>query len=80
MLGAVVVQLADHLVGRAGELDRLEVKLQELEDGQPGAVELIGAPGIGKSRLLGALAERAEALCEKWPLYPGFRGHTSYAS
>jgi len=25
-----------------------------------------------------ALAERAEALCEKRPLYPGFRGHTSF--
>lgn len=61
MLGKVVVQLADHLVGRAAELDRLDVKLQELEDGEPGVVELVGAPGIGKSRLLGALAERAVA-------------------
>jgi glycine hydroxymethyltransferase len=28
---------------------------------------------------LGALCDRAEALCEKRPLYPGFRGYTSYA-
>jgi len=27
----------------------------------------------------GALAARAEALCAKRPLYPGFRGYTSYA-
>ncbi len=28
---------------------------------------------------LGRLAGRAEALCEKRPLYPGFRGYTGYA-
>jgi glycine hydroxymethyltransferase len=28
---------------------------------------------------LGALAARAEALCAKRPLYPGFRGYTAYA-
>ncbi len=28
---------------------------------------------------LGALAERSLALCDKRPLYPGFRGYTSYA-
>jgi len=26
-----------------------------------------------------ALRARAEALCEKRPLYPGFRGYSSYA-
>jgi glycine hydroxymethyltransferase len=25
-----------------------------------------------------ALRDRAEALCDKRPLYPGFRGYTSY--
>ena len=35
-----------------------------------------GALGGGD---LGELAARAEALCEKRPLYPGFRGYTSYA-
>jgi glycine hydroxymethyltransferase len=29
---------------------------------------------------LAALAARAEALCEKRPLYPGFRGYTSYVA
>ena len=28
---------------------------------------------------LGPLADRAEALCAKRPLYPGFRGYTAYA-
>jgi len=28
---------------------------------------------------LGGLADRAEALCAKRPLYPGFRGYTTYA-
>jgi len=28
---------------------------------------------------LGPLADRAEALCAKRPLYPGFRGYTTYA-
>jgi glycine hydroxymethyltransferase len=28
---------------------------------------------------LGALAERSDTLCAKRPLYPGFRGYTSYA-
>jgi len=27
---------------------------------------------------LGALRGRSEALCEKRPLYPGFRGYTTY--
>jgi len=38
------------------------------------------AAALDTSPDVAALAERAEALCEKRPLYPGFRGHTSYAS
>ena len=34
---------------------------------------------LGESPDLGALAARSEALCEKRPLYPGFRGFTTYA-
>jgi glycine hydroxymethyltransferase len=37
---------------------------------------IAGALGEGD---LGELAGRAEALCEKRPLYPGFRGYTTYA-
>ena len=29
---------------------------------------------------LGALAARSEALCAKRPLYPGFRGYTTYTA
>jgi glycine hydroxymethyltransferase len=34
---------------------------------------------LGDNPDLGALAGRSEALCEKRPLYPGFRGFTTYA-
>ncbi len=40
------------LVGRADELDSLEQVLDELDRGPPGAIELVGEPGIGKTRLL----------------------------
>ena len=50
----------DLLVGRAHELDALEQLLEELERGPPAAIELVGEPGIGKTRLLSELAARAE--------------------
>jgi hypothetical protein len=37
---------------------------------------IAGALGDGD---LGGLADRAEALCAKRPLYPGFRGYTTMA-
>ena len=37
---------------------------------------IVGALGNGD---LGELCDRAEALCAKRPLYPGFRGYTTYA-
>jgi glycine hydroxymethyltransferase len=36
--------------------------------------------GLGPSPDLGALAARSEALCAKRPLYPGFRGFTTYVA
>ena len=48
-------------VGRAGELDALEELLEELDGGAPRAIELVGEPGIGKTRLLSELAALAEA-------------------
>jgi ATP/maltotriose-dependent transcriptional regulator MalT len=48
------------LVGRADELDALEQALDELNRGRSGAIELVGEPGIGKTRLLRELAARAE--------------------
>src|SRR5688572_11332040 len=41
-------------------------------------VGLIIAGALGEEDL-GTLAARAEALCEKRPLYPGFRGYAAYA-
>ncbi|HEU5279113.1 MAG TPA: AAA family ATPase [Gaiellaceae bacterium] len=50
----------DPLVGRADELGSLGRVLDELDAGQPGAIELVGELGIGKTRLLVELATRAE--------------------
>jgi predicted ATPase len=48
-------------VGRADELGSLERVLDELDRGCPGAIEVAGEPGIGKTRLLRELAARAGA-------------------
>jgi ATP/maltotriose-dependent transcriptional regulator MalT len=53
--------LAGHLVGRADELGSLEALLGELDRGAAGAIELVGEPGIGKTRLLKEVAVRAQA-------------------
>src|SRR6266540_2749157 len=52
--------LAEHLVGRADELASLEQVLGELDRDRSGAIELVGEPGIGKTRLLTEFAARAE--------------------
>jgi ATP/maltotriose-dependent transcriptional regulator MalT len=48
------------LVGRTDELASLEHALDELDRGSPGALALLGEPGIGKTRLLRELTVRAE--------------------
>jgi ATP/maltotriose-dependent transcriptional regulator MalT len=55
-----VSALANPLVGRAEELGSLEDALDGLKRGSFGAIELLGEPGIGKTRLLAELAARAE--------------------
>src|SRR5436190_20667733 len=50
-----------HLVGRIDELGSFDRFLDELDRGRPGAIELSGEPGIGKTRLLREVAARAEA-------------------
>ncbi|HEU4355910.1 MAG TPA: AAA family ATPase [Actinomycetota bacterium] len=52
---------ADPLIGRSRELGSIELALDELDQGHPGAIEVAGEPGIGKTRLLRELATRAEA-------------------
>jgi DNA-binding CsgD family transcriptional regulator/tetratricopeptide (TPR) repeat protein len=49
------------LVGRSAELRVLEDALARLDGGRAQAVELVGPAGIGKTRLLAALGERAES-------------------
>jgi ATP/maltotriose-dependent transcriptional regulator MalT len=56
-----VTLLTEHLVGRAGQIGALERMLGELDQGCPGAVMLVGEPGIGKTRLLREVATRAGA-------------------
>src|SRR4051794_24074139 len=51
----------DMLVGRAAEVAELERALDRLSSGRPWTIEIVGEPGIGKSRLLAELARRAEA-------------------
>jgi predicted ATP-dependent serine protease len=53
--------LTGHFVGRADELGSLERLLDELGRGCPGAIEVAGEPGIGKTRLLREVAARAGA-------------------
>ena len=52
--------VAEHLVGRAEELGTLDHLLASLDAGGSLAVEVVGEPGIGKTRLLAELRDRAE--------------------
>jgi ATP/maltotriose-dependent transcriptional regulator MalT len=56
-----VTLLTGHFVGRAGEFGSLERILDELDRGFPGAIEVAGEPGIGKTRLLREVAAHAGA-------------------
>jgi DNA-binding CsgD family transcriptional regulator len=51
---------AEQLVGRTAELGSLEQALAELTRKRPGALELVGEPGIGKTRLLAELGANAD--------------------
>jgi DNA-binding NarL/FixJ family response regulator len=52
----------DQLIGRVAELDAIHHSLAQLERREACALELTGEPGIGKTRLLAELAQRADAL------------------
>jgi predicted ATPase len=49
-------------VGRATELEAVDRALAELQHGRPALLEVVGEPGIGKTRLLAELAARANDL------------------
>jgi ATP/maltotriose-dependent transcriptional regulator MalT len=57
----IVGSPAEQVVGRAEELGVIDRALDDLSLGTPGIVELVGEPGIGKTRLLAELAARADA-------------------
>ncbi len=59
--GEATMAIGEHLVGRADELGAFDDVLAQLEQGEPAAIALLGEPGIGKTRLLGELATRADA-------------------
>ena len=48
------------LVGRAREVAEIEDALNRLADGQPWMVQIVGEPGIGKSRLMAEICRRGE--------------------
>jgi DNA-binding NarL/FixJ family response regulator len=55
-----VAQRPGAVVGRDHELAELDRALGRLASRQPWVIQLVGEPGIGKSRLLAELAQRAE--------------------
>ena len=56
-------RIAGSFVGRLEELGSL---LELLTDQGPVVVHLHGIAGVGKSRLLGAFAERADSIMTRW--------------
>src|ERR1700759_3123419 len=59
--GGTTVDATHALVGRTHELTEIEGALDRLAAGQPWLVQIVGEPGIGKSRLLTELCRRGEA-------------------
>src|SRR3954451_22681527 len=51
---------ATHFVGRRPQLSLLDAALDELDGRRAKALEIVGAAGIGKTRLLAELAARAD--------------------
>jgi predicted ATPase len=52
--------LVEHFVGRRPELALLDAALDQVDGRRAGAVEIVGAAGMGKTRLLAELAARAD--------------------
>ncbi|GAB3147805.1 hypothetical protein GCM10027290_31660 [Micromonospora sonneratiae] len=48
-------------MGRRNEIDRWEKVLDRARGGRPSVVDVVGEPGVGKTTLLAAFAERARA-------------------
>jgi len=56
------------------------VTMRGFEEEDMSEIASIICSALDKSADIAMLAARAEALCEKHPLYPGFRGYCSYES
>jgi DNA-binding CsgD family transcriptional regulator/tetratricopeptide (TPR) repeat protein len=56
-----MTEVADHLVGRASEMEAIDRALGELSGGRTAPLVIQGEPGIGKTRLLAELNARATA-------------------
>ena len=56
-----MVSIGDQLVGRAETCGVFDDALSGLDRGRSAALALVGEPGIGKTRLLAELADRADA-------------------
>ena len=54
------------LIGREAELAQTSAELERLVDRRGGILSIVGEPGIGKSRLAGALAESGPAMGCTW--------------
>ena len=54
--------------------------MRGFDEGDFREVGQVMADALGDSPDIDALAARSQALCDKRPLYPGFRGYTTYVS
>ena len=59
-LAASARQLSSQIVGREQELEQLRARIRHLVQGHGGVVSIVGAAGIGKSRLLAEVAGMPE--------------------
>jgi class 3 adenylate cyclase/tetratricopeptide (TPR) repeat protein len=67
------------LVGRNRELGALLEALGDAQAGQGRVVDVIAEPGMGKSRLVGEVASRAEGARVAWALCEPYETSTPYA-
>jgi glycine hydroxymethyltransferase len=54
------------------------VTMRGFDEGDLREVGEVIAGALGPDAHIDSLRERSAALCEKRPLYPGFRGYTTY--
>jgi glycine hydroxymethyltransferase len=56
------------------------VTMRGFDEEDMGEVGAIISAALDDGAETAALAARSEALCERRPLYPGFRGYTAYTT